>query len=83
VRGDGAILGGHDVPLVKYDGAGGGMFYCVTWGRLQPVTPRGLTLMASRKNWRRCEACRAGASRAWRCAAASGYACGGAQVREA
>jgi hypothetical protein len=37
VRGDGAILGGHDVPLVKYDGAG--MFYCVTWGRLQPVTP--------------------------------------------
>jgi intein/homing endonuclease len=36
VSGDGKILGGHDVPLVKY---AGDTFYCVTWGRLQPVMP--------------------------------------------
>lgn len=29
-------LGGHDVPLVGYDGQ---FFYCVTWGRLQNLTP--------------------------------------------
>ena len=28
--------GGHDVPLVKYDGQ---YFYCVTWGKLQPIDP--------------------------------------------
>lgn len=28
-------LGGHDIPLVKYDK---NLFYCVTWGQLQPVT---------------------------------------------
>jgi hypothetical protein len=28
--------GGHDVPVVKYDGD---YFYVVTWGQIQPVTP--------------------------------------------
>lgn len=32
--------GGHDVPIVKYDGV---YFYAVTWGKLQPVTPAFLT----------------------------------------
>lgn len=37
----GAILdGGHDVPVVKYDGQ---YFYVVTWGKLQPVTEAFLT----------------------------------------
>lgn len=36
VNGDSTIIGGHDVPLVKYDGNG---FWCVTWGSLQLVTP--------------------------------------------
>lgn len=31
-----AIEGGHDVPLVHYDSQ---YFYCVTWGKLQPVVP--------------------------------------------
>lgn len=30
------VLGGHDVPLVRYEGD---TFYCVTWGALQEVTP--------------------------------------------
>lgn len=30
------IEGGHDVPLVKYDS---GMFYVVTWGKIQAMTP--------------------------------------------
>lgn len=30
------ILGGHDVPIVKYDKD---LFYIVTWGKLQAVTP--------------------------------------------
>ena len=34
--GDDSPIGGHDVPLVKYDGH---YFYVVTWGRLQAVTP--------------------------------------------
>lgn len=29
------IVGGHDVPFVKYDQE---LFYCVTWGKLQAVT---------------------------------------------
>jgi hypothetical protein len=29
-------IGGHDVPLVKYDAQ---YLYCVTWGKLQPLTP--------------------------------------------
>jgi hypothetical protein len=33
------IDGGHYVPVVAYD-SGPDLFYCVTWGRLQPVTPR-------------------------------------------
>lgn len=36
VGGDTKIVGGHDVPIVKYDGE---YFYVVTWGVLQPVTP--------------------------------------------
>lgn len=32
--------GGHDVPVVKYDGT---YFYVVSWGKLQPVTPAFLT----------------------------------------
>lgn len=32
--------GGHDVPVVGYDGT---HFYVVTWGKLQPVTPAFLT----------------------------------------
>jgi hypothetical protein len=32
--------GGHDVPVVKYDG---NWFYVVTWGKLQPVSPAFLT----------------------------------------
>lgn len=35
-EGDNAPIGGHDVPLVKYDTQ---YFYVVTWGRLQAVTP--------------------------------------------
>ena len=34
--GDNAPAGGHDVPLVKYQAD---MFFVVTWGKLQPVTP--------------------------------------------
>jgi hypothetical protein len=34
--GDDSPIGGHDVPLVKYVGD---MFFVVTWGKLQPVTP--------------------------------------------
>jgi hypothetical protein len=34
--GDNSPIGGHDVPLVKYDEK---YFYVVTWGKLQPVTP--------------------------------------------
>lgn len=30
------VVGGHDVPFVRYDQ---GLFYCVTWGKLQAVTP--------------------------------------------
>lgn len=33
---DASPIGGHDVPLVKYQGD---MFFVVTWGKLQPVTP--------------------------------------------
>jgi hypothetical protein len=33
---DQTIDGGHDVPIVKYDE---GMFYVVTWGQLQAMTP--------------------------------------------
>jgi hypothetical protein len=33
-------IGGHDVPVVKYDGT---YFYVVTWGQLQPVTPAFMT----------------------------------------
>jgi len=32
--------GGHDVPIVKYDTS---LFYVVTWGKLQPVTPEFMT----------------------------------------
>lgn len=35
--GDTNMIGGHDVPLVHYDGD---FFYAVTWGQLQKVTPR-------------------------------------------
>lgn len=35
VKNDLTVDGGHDVPLVKYDGQ---FFYCVIWGRLQPIT---------------------------------------------
>ena len=31
------LAGGHDVPIVKYDGDG--TIWIVTWGKLQPVTP--------------------------------------------
>ena len=34
-----SIEGGHDVCLVKYDTQ---FFYCVTWGKLQAITPRWL-----------------------------------------
>ena len=34
--GDASPIGGHDVPLVKYQAD---MFFVVTWGKLQPVTP--------------------------------------------
>lgn len=34
------LAGGHDVPVVKYDGE---YFYVVTWGKLQPVTPAFMT----------------------------------------
>jgi hypothetical protein len=34
--GDASPVGGHDVPLVKYQAD---MYFVVTWGRLQPVTP--------------------------------------------
>jgi hypothetical protein len=40
VGGDATIVGGHDVPIVKYDGD---YFYVVTWGKLQPVTPAFIT----------------------------------------
>lgn len=33
---DQTIEGGHDVPIVKYDA---GLFYVVTWGQLQAMTP--------------------------------------------
>lgn len=33
---DNTIVGGHDVPIVHYDSE---LFYVVTWGRIQPVTP--------------------------------------------
>jgi hypothetical protein len=33
-------IGGHDVPIVKYDGT---YFYVVTWDQLQPVTPAFMT----------------------------------------
>lgn len=36
VSGDDTIIGGHDVPLVKY---ALDRIYCVTWGYLQPMTP--------------------------------------------
>lgn len=32
-----SLDGGHDVPVVKYDADG--IFWVVTWGKLQPVTP--------------------------------------------
>lgn len=35
INGDLTIDGGHDVPIVKYDGQ---YFYCVTWGKLQRIT---------------------------------------------
>jgi hypothetical protein len=35
------LAGGHDVPVVQYDGAG--MFYIVTWGKLQPITQAFMT----------------------------------------
>lgn len=35
-----SLDGGHDVPVVKYDGQ---YYYVVTWGQLQPVTPAFLT----------------------------------------
>jgi hypothetical protein len=34
--GDQTIEGGHDTPIVKYDGE---YFYVVTWNKLQPMTP--------------------------------------------
>lgn len=36
ISGNSTILGGHDVPVVDYDGE---FFYVVTWGKLQDVTP--------------------------------------------
>ncbi len=36
IGGNTTILGGHDVPIVKYDSS---YFYVVTWGKLQAVTP--------------------------------------------
>ena len=42
VEGDPAnanIIGGHDIPIVKYDGT---YLYVVTWGQLQPMTPAAL-----------------------------------------
>lgn len=38
VRRSGSIEGGHYVPVVGYDPTAD-LFFCVTWGRLQPVTP--------------------------------------------
>ena len=35
--GDNTPVGGHDVPIVKYDAS---YYYVVTWGKLQPVTQR-------------------------------------------
>lgn len=35
--GDTSNVGGHDVPIVKYDGQ---YFYIVTWGRLVPMTAK-------------------------------------------
>jgi hypothetical protein len=35
--GDQNIIGGHDVPVVDYRG---GMYYIITWAKLQPVTPK-------------------------------------------
>jgi hypothetical protein len=46
--GDQAVLGGHDVPVVKYDGQ---FFYVVTWGRLQPVTPQALAAWTEEAHW--------------------------------
>jgi len=37
IANDGGIIGGHDVPIVKYDASG--VFYIVTWAKLQPMTP--------------------------------------------
>ncbi len=37
VGGNAAILGGHDVPVVKYDADG--TIWIVTWGKLQAMTP--------------------------------------------
>jgi len=36
VAGNATIVGGHDVPIVKYDSS---YFYVVTWGSLVPMTP--------------------------------------------
>lgn len=36
-------LGGHYIPIV---GRKNGLFYCVTWGKLHPVTPRLITEQA-------------------------------------
>lgn len=37
---DGAVLGGHAIPIVDFDESGGN---CVTWGTLQPFTWRWFT----------------------------------------
>ena len=37
IANDGGIIGGHDVPIVKYDASG--VFYIVTWGKRIEMTP--------------------------------------------